>query len=435
MINTKYYIFVRAGTLRARFRNRMLRSNQLITSTPKLLRKFFSSKSSSVLHHPSSKELEITERSKNLLVMASSCKIKDQFHEFFPEMLRCLKNSPPLHELPSMQEWVEKIVEYNLKGGKMNRGMAVVESFMILKNHQVSEEETKTAIALGWAVEMLQAFFLVADDIMDCSLTRRMKPCWYRTNNLGVKAFNDSILLESLIYQIVSSYCKNQHYYLPVLELFHDVSRPFTHLFGSRGVFFFLYAVKVTMRTSLGQAMDLHSAPNPNETPDLRKFTVETYDAIVKYKTAYYSFYLPVAVAMRLAGIRDNALLKRAEDILLPMGHFFQVQDDYLDCFGDPEITGKIGTDIEDGKCSWLIVTALPMCDSAQRQLIEAHYGTKNTESVNLVKSLYQRFDIPKLYTEFEERSYKELTQMIEGIKHQLPTSIFQGFMEKFTSD
>lgn len=57
------------------------------------------------------------------------------------------------------------------------------------------------------------------------------------------------------------------------------------------------------MRTSLGQAMDLHSAPNPNEAPDLSKFTVETYDAIVKYKTAYYSFYLPVAVAMRLVRV------------------------------------------------------------------------------------------------------------------------------------
>lgn len=49
--------------------------------------------------------------------------------------------------------------------------------------------------------------------------------------------------------------------------------------------------------------MDLHSAPNPNEAPDLSKFTVETYDAIVKYKTAYYSFYLPVAVAMRLVRV------------------------------------------------------------------------------------------------------------------------------------
>lgn len=42
--------------------------------------------------------------------MASSCNIKDQFHKFFPEMLKCLKNSPALQELPPMQEWVEKVV-------------------------------------------------------------------------------------------------------------------------------------------------------------------------------------------------------------------------------------------------------------------------------------------------------------------------------------
>nr|CAH0105352.1 unnamed protein product [Daphnia galeata] len=406
MNNIRFYILVRIGAM---CQNRMPRSNQLITSTPKLLRKFHSSKSSSVLRDPSSNEQEITEQLNNLLVMASSCKIKDQFHKFFPEILRCLKSSPTLNELPSMQQWIEKVVDYNLKGGKMNRGMAVVESFVIFKNDEISEKDTEIAIALGWAVEMLQAFFLVADDIMDDSLTRRMKPCWYRTNNLGVKAFNDSILLESLIYHIISSYCKDRHYYLPVLELFHDV----------------------TMRTSLGQAMDLHSAPDPNQSPNLSKFTMETYDAIVKYKTAFYSFYLPVAIAMRLAGIQDERLFKQAADILLPMGRFFQVQDDYLDCFGDPEVTGKIGTDIEDGKCSWLIVTALPLCDSAQRQLIETRYGSKDPSSVKMVKTLYQQLGIPKLYTEYEENSYKQLTQMIEGIKQQLPTSVFQGFMEK----
>ena len=37
----------------------------------------------------------------------------------------------------------------------MNRGMAVVESFVIFKNDEISEQDTEIAIALGWAVEMV----------------------------------------------------------------------------------------------------------------------------------------------------------------------------------------------------------------------------------------------------------------------------------------
>lgn len=42
-----------------------------------------------------------------------------------------------------------------------------------------------------------------------------------------------------------------------------------------------------------------------------------------------------------------------------------------MDCFGDPAVTGKIGTDIQDNKCSWLVVKALEVMSPEQRAVLE----------------------------------------------------------------
>ena len=135
----------------------------------------------------------------------------------------------------------------------------------------------------------------------------------------------------------------------------------------------------------------VHSFQLLNDQIDLNRFTLERYRSIVKYKTAFYSFYLPVALGMIVSGIRDVNLYQKAREILLIMGEYFQIQDDYLDCYGAPAVIGKIGTDIEDNKCSWLVVQALARVNPKQRELLEANYG----DNYPLLSSLIHHKDTP----------------------------------------
>jgi len=76
-----------------------------------------------------------------------------------------------------------------------------------------------------------------------------------------------------------------------------------------------------------------------------------------------------------LFSYKDAEAFRQSKTILLEMGNFFQVQDDFLDCFGNPEVTGKIGTDIQDNKCSWLAVVAMQRANVEQKQIMIDCYG------------------------------------------------------------
>jgi farnesyl diphosphate synthase len=80
----------------------------------------------------------------------------------------------------------------------------------------------------------------------------------------------------------------------------------------------------VTYQTELGQLLDLLTAPE--DSVDLSKFSLEKHSFIVTYKTAFYSFYLPVALAMYMAGVSDEKNLRQARDVLIPLGEYFQIQ-------------------------------------------------------------------------------------------------------------
>jgi farnesyl diphosphate synthase len=59
------------------------------------------------------------------------------------------------------------------------------------------------------------------------------------------------------------------------------------------------------------------------------------------------------------------------EDIAVEMGHLFQVQDDYLDCFGDANVTGRYGITIQGNCSSWFIIRALEKMDYQQEKILK----------------------------------------------------------------
>lgn len=138
---------------------------------------------------------------------------------------------------------------------------------------------------------------------------------------------------------------------------------------------------------------------------------------------------------MHMAGIKDEALFKQASDILLPLGEYFQVQDDYLDAYGEPEVIGKIGTDIRDNKCSWPVNVVLLHATSEQRAMLDLHYGQKSADSEAIVKSIYSapNIDIPAKFAAYEKQSYESITALIDKVDEGtgLKRNVFTSFLNK----
>lgn len=327
---------------------------------------------------------------------------KQAFLQVFPQIVQDLTETLQSYGMPTEAiQWFTKSLNYNTPGGKLNRGLSVIDTYRILTNNtELSSSQYEKVAILGWCIELLQAYFLVADDIMDHSLTRRGQPCWYKLPQVGDIAINDAFMLEGAIYHLLSKYFRQESYYIDLLDLFHEI----------------------TFKTELGQLLDLITAPaqSPSSSSfpssSLNNFSMEKHSFIVRFKTAYYSFYLPVALAMFMSGITNTKDLKQAQDVLIPLGEYFQIQDDFLDCYGSTQLIGKIGTDIQDNKCSWLINKALQLCNDDQRSILDENYGKNDPTAIENVKNVFNELNLPNHYKQYESQTYNRLNDMISNI-------------------
>nr|GMC53212.1 farnesyl diphosphate synthase [Ipomoea batatas] len=364
---------------------------------------------------------------------------RSEFVGVYAKLKSELLNDSAFQFTPDSRQWVQRMLEYNVPGGKLNRGLSVIDSYKLLKEgKEIAGNEIFLASVLGWCIEWLQAYFLILDDIMDNSHTRRGQPCWFRVPKVGIIAINDGILLRNHIPRILKNHFKDKPYYVDLLDLFNEVE----------------------FQTTCGQMIDLITTIEGEK--DLSKYSLPLHQRIVQYKTAYYSFYLPVsrvqsyfkpflilkADVSSLASYFTSlsisqvacALLMVGEklenhvdvkSILIDMGIYFQVQDDYLDCFGDPEKIGKIGTDIEDFKCSWLVAKALEHCNEEQKKTLYEHYGKQDPASVAQVKAIYNELNLQGVFNEYESKIYEKLASSIEAHPSKAMQAVLKSFLGK----
>ncbi|KAH9375773.1 hypothetical protein HPB48_023012 [Haemaphysalis longicornis] len=298
-------------------------------------------------------------------------------------------------EMAPAMEGLREALEYNLPGGKRTRLLGVVQTYELLAEDDAPY--LHQACLIGWCVELLQCYMLVVDDIMDNSPMRRGRPCWHTRPDVGLRAVNDALFMDKAVGWVLRQRLKSMPCYLALLELFHEAD----------------------LHTILGQELDNTSAM-AREPPQCQP--LDRYWATADFKTGFYTFVLPIRAGMLLAGVEDSLLNEQAQAVALHLGRLYQVRDDYLDCYGTVGHRCKMGTDIVEGKCTWLLLTALGLASPEQAQRIEANVGrgVPGGAEEAVVKAVYQELDLPAHYVKYRERALQDLDAEISQLPPKL---------------
>ncbi|KAH9632604.1 hypothetical protein HF086_001847 [Spodoptera exigua] len=253
----------------------------------------------------------------------------------------------------------------------------------------------------------IQAYLLTVDDIVDASQTRRGKECWYLHSDVGLGAVNDCGLLLTCAVEVMDLY------------------------FGKEPIFSDLIKTtnRMLLQTSIGQYLDCSSGYS-KEKNNLDKFTMELFNSIAYQKTGIYSFKFPMLLALTLVKDGKNKYSEEAQKIAWDLGRLLQFQNDYKDVFVDDMNTGKVGTDIQEGKLTWFAVTALQRCTEEQRSIFKENYGSDNPEQVKRIKQLFDELEMEKVYKESESELYDDLVRRIKALPTKGETQFYLEILE-----
>lgn len=266
-------------------------------------------------------------------------------------------------------------------------------------------DDIRKSIPAAVAVELIHNFTLIHDDIMDQAESRRGKPAVHIKWDLPTAILSgDSMFVQAFIQ----------------LQKLND-STDFKWL---NRIF-----VDGINKVCEGQALDMEFG----ERFEVQK---DQYLEMIKGKTAALT-----SASLMMGGIVANASVEMVDNLGVigsSLGLAFQIQDDYLDVFGDAEKFGKKqGGDIYEGKKTFLMVTTLERCNNEEKHWLESTMNRRPLaeDSVNKIVNLYQKYGIADTAKEvmtsyyqkaentlksFDDSNYKEdLDRLIKFLKNR----------------
>ena len=249
----------------------------------------------------------------------------------------------------------------------MNLGGKRIRPILTLIACDIFTGNYQKALPAALAVETFHNFTLVHDDIMDDAPLRRGKTTVHEKWDINTGILSGDAML-ILAYQ----YFEN---YKPVV--FQKLAKLFS---------------KTALEVCDGQQLDVDFETRSD-------VTIEEYLKMISLKTSVL-----VAAALKMGAIIAEVDETQSEAIYnygLNLGIAFQLQDDYLDTFGNPETFGKqVGGDIIENKKTYLYLKALEVAEASEKEKLLFFFRKKlkdNSTKISEVTRIFEQCNIPQL--------------------------------------
>lgn len=243
------------------------------------------------------------------------------------------------------------------------------------------------AMDAALAIEIFHNFSLVHDDIMDAAPIRRGEKTVHKKWDINTGILSGDVML-------INSYQYFENY---PPELFKSLLKVFS---------------KTAIEVCEGQQYDMDFEASED-------VTIPDYLKMITYKTAVL-----VAAALKMGAIISNASLNSQDAIYdygINLGIAFQLQDDYLDAFGDPETFGKqVGGDIIENKKTFLYLKSIEIGAEDQINELKDLFSIKPTnpkEKIETVKAIYIQSGAAEIIKKEIKHYTQQAFQLLESIE------------------